>query len=528
MAQKECGIVAKMTNLPPENPNIVDSQAGNSSLMLLNPITDELLKQSEWSLESILTSLPIVIWATDLNGSITVSTGSGLEGLGLKPGELVGRSILDLHKDHSINRENIKRGLAGEQRTWTSTYRNIVYEHRFMPVVDRGGNTIGLTGISVDITERVQVEKALRHQARRERLVALIGQRIRASLKLEDILHTTVAELRQFFQSDRMVIYRFREKERATVVAESVDSDYTPKLGLSINMDCLGGSLEAYSRGECHVVQDVEASNLNAETLKFLKQGQVKSRLVVPILIEDEVADSQSQTTSKQPWGFLVANHCAKVHHWHRQEINLLTSLATQVAIAIRQAQLYSKLEASKRQLEKSNRELLRLASMDWLTQTANRLRFDEYINQEWRQMARENACIALIMGDIDYFKAYNDTYGHPEGDRCLQKVAKAISKTVKRPRDLVARYGGEEFVIILPATDIEGANFIAEQIRASVKALKIEHEESPIAQYVTISLGVAAMTPPVGSPPSVLIAAADYALYEAKGRGRDRIYSIG
>jgi diguanylate cyclase (GGDEF)-like protein/PAS domain S-box-containing protein len=517
-----------MTNLPPETLNNLDSQVGNGSLTVLNPSNDALLTQSPQSLQAVVASLPVIIWATDLNGMVTVSTGSGLGILGLQPGELVGRSILDLHKDHPINSENIQRGLAGEQRTWTSTYRNIVYEHRFMPVQDRGGNVTGLTGISVDITERVQVEKALRHQARRERLVALIGQRIRSSLQLDHILHTTVAELRQFFQSDRVLIYRFSEKERGIVVAESVDRDYTSKLGMGVNMGCLGISLEAYGQGECHVIQDIETSNLNVETLKFLRQGQVKSRLAVPILVEDEVGDNQSQTRSNRTWGLLVADHCAKIHHWHRQEINLLTALATQVAIAIRQAQLYAKLEESKRQLEESNRELLRLASMDWLTQTANRLRFDECINQEWRQMARENACIALIMGDIDYFKAYNDTYGHPEGDRCLQKVAMAINKTVKRPRDLVARYGGEEFVIILPTTDVEGANFIAEQIRASVKALKIEHEESPIDRCVTISLGVAAMVPPVGSPPSVLIAAADYALYEAKGRGRDRIYSIG
>lgn len=513
-----------MTNLPLENLNNLDGQIDGSALTVLNPSVDRLLLQSEQSLQAVAASLPVIIWATDLKGTITVSTGSGLSIWGLQPGELVGRSILDL----PINRENIQRGLAGKQCTWTSTYRNIVYEHRFMPARDKGGNAIGLTGISVDITERVQVEKALRHQARRERLVALIGQRIRASLKLDDILHTTVAELRQFLQSDRMVIYRFREQGRGVVVAESVDREYTPKLGLGVNIDSLGVSLEAYSRGEGHVIHDVEASNLNDETLQFLRQAQVKSRLAVPILMEEEEGDGQSQTRSKQAWGLLVANHCAKVHYWHRQEINLLTSLAAQVAIAIRQAQLYSKLEENKRQLEKSNRELLRLASMDWLTQTANRLRFDECINQEWRQMARENACIALIMGDIDYFKAYNDTYGHPEGDRCLQKVAKAITKTVKRPRDLVARYGGEEFVVILPTTDVEGANYIAEQIRASVKALKIEHEESPIDRYVTISLGVAAMIPPVGSTPSVLIAAADYALYEAKGRGRDRIYSIG
>lgn len=518
-----------MTNLPTENLNNLNDRLDNNSVTMLTLGTEMNLWQHEEHLQAVVANLPLIVWATDLKGKIAVSAGKGLDSLGLQPGELVGQSIFDFHKDHPASIENIQRGLAGEQRAWTSTFRDIVYEHRVTPMSDRDGNVIGLTGISLDITARNHIDRALRQQARRERLVGLIAQRIRASLHLDDILNTTVAELRQFLQSDRMVIYRFSQEGRGIVVAESSDSEYIAKLGTRLDINCLGESMETYSRGDYYVIHDVETAGLNEQMLQFLRQRQVKSRLAVPILVEDEVESSASRTASVvRPWGLLVANYCAKSHQWHSQEINLLTSLATQVAIAIRQAQLYAKLEESKRQLEESNRELLRLASMDWLTQTANRLRFDEYISQEWRQMARENAHISLIMGDIDYFKAYNDTYGHPEGDRCLQKVARAISKTVKRPRDLVARYGGEEFAIILPITDIEGANYIAEQIRANVKALEITHEDSPIDQYVTISLGVATMKPPVGSTPSVLIAAADYALYEAKGRGRNGIYSIG
>jgi diguanylate cyclase (GGDEF)-like protein/PAS domain S-box-containing protein len=512
-----------MTDSPSDNLDKIsfNSQMGNFSGAGSSPGIEECL-------QALVASLPVIVWATDLIGNIAVFIGSGLDILGLQPGELVGQSIFTFYKDYPVNVENIQRGLAGEQRAWTSTFHHVIYDHQVIPVRDRDGNVVGLTGISLDITERDRVEKALRQQARRERLVALIAQRIRSSLQLNDILNTTVAELRQFLQSDRMVIYRFSQEERGVVVAESVDPEYATKLDLRVNIECLGESIEAYSRGECHVIHDVEAATLSDETQQFLRQRHVKSRLAVPILVEDEVAGSPSQATHTRPWGLLVANHCAQVHHWHQQEINLLTSLATQVAIAIRQAQLYAKLEENKRQLEESNRELLRLASVDWLTQTANRLRFDEYINQEWRQMARERAQISLIMVDIDYFKAYNDTYGHPEGDRCLQQVARMINKTVKRPRDLVARYGGEEFAIILPMTDIDGANYLAEQIRANVRALGIVHEDSLIDRYVTISLGVAAMTPIVGSTPSVLIAAADYALYEAKGRGRNCIYSIG
>ncbi|WP_019500559.1 diguanylate cyclase domain-containing protein [Pseudanabaena sp. PCC 6802] len=515
-----------MTDLSPENTNQFNSQMGNYS-----EAADNL--GAEACLQAVVNSLPAIVWATDLAGTIAFIIGSGLDALGLKSEELVGQSIFVLYKAHSGNVENIKRGLSGEQRAWISTFHNVIYNHRVIPVRDRNGNAIGLTGVSLDITERDRVETALRQQARRERLVATIAQRIRASLQLNDILNTTVAELRQFLQINRMVIYRFSQEERGIVVAESADPEYSANLdanvdNLSVDIRCLGESIEAYSRGEFHVIHDVEVASLSAETQQFLKQRYVKSRLAVPILVDGEEEGSPLPSNCARPWGLLVADHCAQVHHWHPQEINLLASLSTQVAIAIRQAQLYAKLEENKRQLEESNKELLRLASVDWLTQTANRLRFDEYINQEWRQMAREGAQIALIMADIDYFKDYNDTYGHPEGDRCLQKVARAINQTVKRPRDLVARYGGEEFAIVLPMTDIEGANYLAEQIRTNVKALNIVHEESLIDEYVTVSLGVASMSPIVGSTPSVLIAAADYALYEAKGRGRNCIYSIG
>jgi diguanylate cyclase (GGDEF)-like protein/PAS domain S-box-containing protein len=517
-----------MTELPSENLNNFNFD----SRMVNFKATHSL--GAEACLQALANSLPAIVWATDLDGTIAFVIGSGLDALGFKWEELVGQSIFALYKAHAGNVENIKRGLSGEQRSWTSTFHNVIYNHRVIPVRDRNGNAIGLTGVSLDITERERVETALRQQAKRERLVAAIAQRIRASLQLNDILNTTVAELRQFLQIDRMVIYRFSQEERGIVVAESADPEYSTKLAsnpdnLSVDVRCLGESIEAYSRGEFHVIHDVEVASLSDETRQFLKQSHVKSRLAVPILVEDEEEGSGSSPNNcVRPWGLLVADRCDQLHHWHPQEINLLASLSTQVAIAIRQAQLYARLEESKHQLEESNKELLRLASVDWLTQTANRLRFDEYINQEWRQMAREGAQLALIMADIDYFKDYNDTYGHPEGDRCLQKVARAISQTVKRPRDLVTRYGGEEFAIVLPMTDIEGANYLAEQIRTNVKALHIIHEESLIDQYVTISLGVASMIPIVGSTPSVLIAAADYALYEAKGRGRNCIYSIG
>ncbi len=183
-----------------------------------------------------------------------------------------------------------------------------------------------------------------------------------------------------------------------------------------------------------------------------------------------------------------------------------------------------AKLNELNHQLEKANQELQSLASLDSLTQVANRRRFDEHLNQEWRRMAREKAPLSLILCDVDFFKTYNDTYGHQAGDECLQQVATAIKSAIKRPADFVARYGGEEFVVILPLTGAKGAVHVAEQIRAAVKAAEIAHANSQVGKYVTLSLGVASTVPDHTSSPATLIAAADQALYQAKAQGRDRV----
>jgi adenylate cyclase len=169
------------------------------------------------------------------------------------------------------------------------------------------------------------------------------------------------------------------------------------------------------------------------------------------------------------------------------------------------------------------NQSLQRLAYYDGLTQIPNRRRCDQYLLQEWRHMNREKSFLSLILCDVDFFKRYNDTYGHQAGDACLKKVAQAVSQSIKRPSDLVARYGGEEFVVILPHTDVDGAILIAEEIRSHVQALAITHEASQVSQQVTLSLGIASTIPTSDITPELLLKAADEALYRAKEQGRDR-----
>jgi diguanylate cyclase (GGDEF)-like protein/PAS domain S-box-containing protein len=174
--------------------------------------------------------------------------------------------------------------------------------------------------------------------------------------------------------------------------------------------------------------------------------------------------------------------------------------------------------------LQKANQELQSLVGKDGLTQIANRRKFDDYLKREWSRLSREQEPLSLIMCDIDYFKFYNDTYGHQSGDDCLCEVARLISQNVTRPADLVARYGGEEFAVILPNTHPEGALHVAENIRLEIQKLKIENKQSPVDKYVTLSLGVASMVPDQKFSYEALIDISDKALYEAKEQGRNRV----
>jgi diguanylate cyclase (GGDEF)-like protein len=177
-----------------------------------------------------------------------------------------------------------------------------------------------------------------------------------------------------------------------------------------------------------------------------------------------------------------------------------------------------------RRQLEQKNWLLERLSSLDTLTGIANRRRVDAALRHEWRRGSRDETPLSLLFCDIDYFKRFNDTYGHQAGDSCLVRVAQTMEETLNRPADLVARYGGEEFVALLVDTEREGARTLAERIRERVAELRLEHRASTVAPYLTVSLGVATSHPDPGLPADALVTNADRALYSAKQRGRNRV----
>ena len=182
-----------------------------------------------------------------------------------------------------------------------------------------------------------------------------------------------------------------------------------------------------------------------------------------------------------------------------------------------------SKRKSIEQKLLELNEQLSRLATLDSLTQLANRRKFDEFLSREWQRGKRERHCISLILCDIDYFKLYNDSFGHQSGDFCLQKVARAIVNTTKRPADLVARYGGEEFAVILPQTPAVNALQVAEKIRQQVKQLNLCHPKSLVSDRVSLSLGVTCVVPNSKYSKEELLMSADRALYQAKEQGRDR-----
>ncbi len=180
-------------------------------------------------------------------------------------------------------------------------------------------------------------------------------------------------------------------------------------------------------------------------------------------------------------------------------------------------------------ELEQANASLDAMSRSDMLTQVANRRHFDEFLLHTWERARMEGSEVALLMIDVDHFKAYNDRYGHPEGDACLRDVAATLKRRLRRPGDLIARFGGEEFIAVLSGTSLEVALGAAERVRKGIENLNRLHAKSPTHAVVTVSIGVACMRPNAPhAHPAQLISAADEALYQAKARGRNRVFAFG
>lgn len=266
---------------------------------------------------------------------------------------------------------------------------------------------------------------------------------------------------------------------------------------LGYSMDELASSMETW-----HTLTHPEDLPLLKETFQQLVQGKETS-----FRIEVRMLSQNAQ------WRWIQVRGSSAERRTDDK--------ATRIVGTLIDISKYKKVELA---LQKANAELQRLAALDELTQVANRRRFDERLLQEWRRARRDHSPLAVVLGDIDYFKLYNDTYGHLKGDDTLHAVAQAIQAVLKRSMDLVARFGGEEFAIILPNTDDQGAMRVAKDVKNAVEELKIEHKTSRIGPYVTCSFGVASLIPVGDATSKTLVDRSDKALYQAKADGRNQI----
>lgn len=207
---------------------------------------------------------------------------------------------------------------------------------------------------------------------------------------------------------------------------------------------------------------------------------------------------------------------------WFESAIKLLHGSDNEASKLIVVSRNINERKLSEQKLQDANELLKHLSSIDGLTGVSNRRTFDERLEIEWKRSLRNSKPLSLIMFDIDYFKAYNDTYGHQGGDGCLKQVVAIVEKTLGRASDHLCRYGGEEFSVILPETDEAGAVTVGEKIRKAIEDIQIPHAGSKISDWVTVSVGTATMVPTINMDPLTLISNADKAVYEAKKAGRN------
>lgn len=410
----------------------------------------------------------------------------------------------------------------------------------------------------------IQIQQ-LQQQLRQQRRLRRVEQKLRSSLNLSTVFGVTVIETAALFKAEQVSLLSYRTQSQSwQPVAQycqnqalawqqtfAIDQAEFPQIG------------EQLQRGEslCFFTQEKLCGDPTDKIQQWLRRWP-KHRLLIPIqskrqtdyslnadlgllrarpeahrmpqLVAGPADRSKSLSTDpaavgdfrEQHWGIMAIAFPPSATQLPLtmpidQAIATAQSIASELTVAMGQCQQYQELLIA-------NRELQQLALEDGLTRLANRRCFDEQLADEWQRLAREQQPLSLILCDLDHFKRYNDTFGHPAGDRCLIRVARALLNGPQRPADLVARYGGEEFAIILPNTDSYGAWRIAQKIHRNIRALKIAHAPDHEEVYLTVTMGLSTIVPDHESGVQVLINAADIALYHAKQQGRNRTYVSG
>jgi diguanylate cyclase (GGDEF)-like protein len=409
--------------------------------------------------------------------------------------------------------------LAAYQHSQPHEWKKL--EIRFLSQI---ATQLGFAVKQAEFLAQAEQKAAELHKANEQQdiLFNLVAE-IRESLNLDTLFKTTAREIRKALRTDRVSIFRFYPESNYTsgeFVSENVLPDYDSTIAIKVKDDCFSEKYAvAYHQGRIQVLSDVYQAGLKDCHLQLLEQFQIKAQIVVPLM------------KGKTLWGLLCVHQCRCSREWKTPEIQFIRQLAAQFNVALEHSELLEQFRSQAHQLaqanhalELANSQLEKLSKLDGLTQIANRHCFDEFLEQEWVRLRRTENYLSLVLFDIDYFKGYNDFYGHLVGDECLIQVARAAQAVLKRPTDLLARYGGEEFIVILPNTNELGAIKVTKLIQKSIQQLKIPHRnQNNFQSFLTVSLGVAIQKPTAKSSPQDLINAADKALYKAKEQGRNR-----
>ena len=349
-------------------------------------------------------------------------------------------------------------------------------------------------------------------QYRKLTFIYEFSRQISVCKSLSSILELIDTKIKNYTNSNRVLVFIFNPQSNKLELCSKQENRVvfsSDRTNIDINND-------VFTSKKAEIINNLKLDR------RCKEQDNVNSSLIAaPLMVYDQVIG-------------IINLISEKTEAYKNEDLTLLNSLTSQIAAAIQTALLsqYNQdyfyiLEDSLVKwtfaLEQANKQLQKLALVDELTQITNRRGFEQYFNREYRRMKRDKKSLSLIIADVDYFKNYNDRYGHKAGDSCLKQIAQTINFSLKRAGDLVCRYGGEEFAIILPDTDSYGAVHLAETIREQIQKLNIIHESSTISNVITLSLGVATTMSTTASQPDIMLKAADDALYQAKQQGRDR-----
>lgn len=411
-----------------------------------------------------LDSLSELIYIRDNNGNIIDSN----------------RSFDAFWRDREEESDTLVQGVMQgrkSQRRWTTDTagRSCLLETSQTPLVSNEGDVLGALGISHDVTDWFKMQQDLREEMERRKGTEM-------ALAQREIILTSILE------SSPDVIALFNEER----VYQACNQAYVDSMDIDMKPEQLIGKK----------IEDILPAHLKQRFIetdaKVLEQGETLRYI-------DEIMDK----SGKPKWYDVVKSP-------YRDPSTGITGV---LLLARDVTERY----LTEQKLEEANQELARLSFVDGLTQVANRRRFDEQLDFVWNLHRREQNPLTVILCDIDFFKEFNDNYGHLKGDQALVDVANAFKSTLTRTSDCVARYGGEEFAFILPNTNHNGAQIIANNIHLAVKKLAIAHEFSQVSDFVTVSIGVASFTPQKKETPELMLSHADDALYAAKKQGRNQ-----